>query len=458
MTVSVAIPTTGERPMLRRAAETAIRSASLVSQDAEVLIVVNGRDDAPGLGRIDSPMLRVMHLDRRNVSLARNQAIEHARHDVLLFADDDGIIPESWCTELGGGLRDGWHVVTAPVRVPVLGPVTAHINYQRIFDPPPAGPDEAHVLTGNCGLRRSMLPPQVRYNEEHLPAVAEDVDFSFALRKAGLRIHWLAGAVPGLHDLPESVDEIFDRGLRYGRGGARLYLLRGIKKMAVPGGLSWYASMTRADQPEYRRFPEFTWPGVRVVFTALEYMLNASLLLGYLDELGTQLGHRLVDLDFPALTAAWRDVFAAASAGVSDLSLADWENLPADYRRLERELAAPDPAQEAAASVSAALARHAPLAGGEPPAELAWLVRPVAPAAGSGEPDGERRSGPAIAAERPAAGQRLAAAWDQLTRRGGPISGADLERCIRSAGMPFRSGGQELEAMLRANHRVPAPA
>jgi hypothetical protein len=448
MTVTVAIPSTGERPVMRRAVETAIRSASLVSQDAEVLVVVNGRSDAPGLGRVDSPLLRVIHLEQRNVSLARNCALASARHDVVLFADDDGIIPDSWCAELGGALCErGWAVVTAPVRVPVSGPVTALIDYQRIFDPPPAGPDEAHVLTGNCGMRRSMIPPQVRYDADHLPTAAEDVDFSFALRKAGLRIHWLADAAPGLHNMPENLNEIIERGVRYGRGGARLYLLRGHQKMAVPGALSWYEAMGSGQFPEYRRFPEFVWPGVRVVFTALEYMLNASLLLGYLDELGTQLGHRLIELDYDALHAAWRELFGQAADGVSGLSAGDWNSLPADYSRLERELAEPGPAQDIAASVSAALGRHAPLAEGEPPAQLRRMLDPGG-LGGPGGPGGQ--SGPGIAAQQSSARLRLGPAWDKLRQAGGPASGTELERCIRAAGLPFRRGGQELEAMLRA--------
>jgi len=451
VTVTVGIPTTGERPMLRRVVEATIRSASLVSPDSEVLVVVNGRSDAPGLGRIDSPMVRVMHLAERNISAARNCAINHARHDTLLFADDDGIVPEPWCTELSTALSDrGWAVVTAPVRVPVSGPVTALIDYQRIFDAPPAGPEETHTLTGNCGLRRSMIPAHVRYNEAHLPTAAEDVDFSFALRAAGLRIHWLAGATPGLHCLPENIDEITERGVRYGRGGARLYLLRGNKKIAIPGALSWYASMASGEHREFRRFPEFVWPGVRVAFTVFEYLLNASLLIGYLDELGLQLGHRLIEPDFGALSAAWQEISASAGEGAGSLPASGWSSLPADYGRLERGVDPPDPVDAAVATVSAALARHAPLAGGELPAEVLQVLDPAGPA---GPASG--RSGPAIAAENSSGRQRLAAAWAELRQAGGPISEADLERCVRSAGMPFRRGCQELESLLRASRNAP---
>jgi glycosyltransferase involved in cell wall biosynthesis len=445
MTVTVGIPTTGERPALRRAVESVVRSASRLGPGAEVLVVVNGSTSAPGLGRLDSPLLRVAHLPRRNLSLARNYILDNARNDTVLFADDDGVAPEPWCAELGGALReDGCAVVTAPVRVPVSGPVTALIDYQRIFDPPPAGPGEAHLLTGNCGLRRSMLPAGVRY-DEHLPTAAEDVAFSFSLRAAGLRIRWLADATPGLHCVPEGIDQITERGLRYGRGGARLYLLRG-GKLAVPGALSWYKAMASGEYSGYRRFPEFIWPGVRVVFTALEYMLNASMLAGYLDELGSQLGCRLVGLDSGALSGAFREVAARAGEGVARLPASDWNNLPADYRRMARDAEPPDPAQRITAGISEALRRHAPPVAAEPPAEVQALLEP------SGAPGGPGAggAGPAIAAQSAAARERLAAAWERLCQATGAISAADLERSIRGAGMPFRRGCQELEAMLRA--------
>ncbi len=448
MAVSVGIPTTGERPTLRRTVETAIRSASLASQDADVLVVVNGRGDAPGLGRIDSPLLRVVHLKERNVSRARNCAIDRARHDVLLFTDDDGVVPESWCTELSTALRErSWAVVSAPVRVPVTGPVTALIDYQRIFDPPPAGPDEAHMLYGNCGLRRSLIPRHVRYDEDHLPAAAEDVGFSFALRAAGLRIGWLADAAPWLHSLQESLSEITGRGFRYGRGSARLHLVGRHQKMAVPRALSMYASMASGKYQEYRRFPEFISPGVRAAFTALDFMLNASMRVGYLDELGTELGCRLIDLDSDALNAAWREIYLRVLADVRDMSAGDWANLPTDYARLEQDPDSPGHDQAAAASVAAALGRHAPLTKDKPVADSLRMPNL--------EPSpGDPSSGPATAAAQTPAAGRLAAAWDSLPQDRGLIRRRDLERCIRSAGLPFRQGGLQLEAVLRA--RCPA--
>ena len=61
MTVTVGIATTGEHPaVLLRTVLHAIDSAAAVSADAEVLVVVNGRDSVPDLAVVNSPAMRVV--------------------------------------------------------------------------------------------------------------------------------------------------------------------------------------------------------------------------------------------------------------------------------------------------------------------------------------------------------------------------------------------------------------
>src|SRR3954452_1485084 len=138
MSVTVVIPSRGISPDLRASVDSALRAAIAAGDDAEVLVVVNGRTDAPALAGIDAPQLRVLHLEQANLSRARNVGIAEARHDTVLFGDDGARAAASWCVEVSHGLRDPrYPVVTGPVRVPVLGPVTAYLNHQRVFDAPP---------------------------------------------------------------------------------------------------------------------------------------------------------------------------------------------------------------------------------------------------------------------------------------------------------------------------------
>jgi hypothetical protein len=389
-----------------------------VSTDAEVLVVVNGQDRAPALHRVDSPALRVLFLDRRNLARARNVGLEQARHDTVLFGDDGAGYPPSWCAELAGALRDPrYPVATAPVRVPVLGPVTAFLDYQRVFDAPPVDGVQAQTVTGNCGLRRDLVPPGIRFDEVNMPTVAEDVTFGHALRDAGVAIRWLADATPARHTLPERVEEITDRFLRYGRGAARVWWRGTAPTISPPRLLALARRLAAGHDYGYRRFPEITPSGVRAAFTAYDRLLDLAFLVGALAELGEETGRPVVAVDLAGLRDAWREIGARVG------ELADWRDLRADLSRLGRPTAAAEPLVTA---IVAAFGRY---------------VRP------SAEVTGEQMH-PAHRPTRDPAGpdrSRLLELWRHAVRTGEALSPADLDRRVRAAGFTYRTACSLIE-------------
>jgi glycosyltransferase involved in cell wall biosynthesis len=262
VSVTVVVPSAGNSPRLGRSVAELVAAAEATGPDAEVLLVVNGSAPNPTLSHVDTTRVRVLRLPEANVSRARNLGIARARHDTVLFGDDGVGYPPGWCVEFAAALADpALPVVTAPVRVPVRGPVTAFLDHQRVFDAAPlAGPERAGTVTGNCGLRRDRLPAGLRYDERNTPLVAEDIAFGYALRRAGVGIRWLAGAAPVWHELPERVEEITARMLRYGRGAARLWCRRGAP--APPPGdlLAFHRHLTSGGYRGYRRFGEVMLP------------------------------------------------------------------------------------------------------------------------------------------------------------------------------------------------------
>ena len=92
MSVTVVLPTVGDTPKLRSSVENMLRTTARAGPDSEVLVVVNGRSSVPALDHIGSTRLRVLHLDQRNGSKARNVGIEAARHDTVLFGDDGAAV------------------------------------------------------------------------------------------------------------------------------------------------------------------------------------------------------------------------------------------------------------------------------------------------------------------------------------------------------------------------------
>src|SRR5262245_22264091 len=155
MPVSVVIPSTLDSTVLDECVAAAVRSAGAVGPDAEVLLVANRvRGGRPP--RFESPMLRVLHSSPDGIATARNTAIAAARHDTILFTDDDLIVAPDWCRRLYDALQEaGCAAVGAPVRTETTGPVTSFMNYDRHFDAPPTDSRYARLLvTASAGYRR----------------------------------------------------------------------------------------------------------------------------------------------------------------------------------------------------------------------------------------------------------------------------------------------------------------
>lgn len=422
--LTAVIPTTGDRSSLRACVESVLRSAGQAGGDAEVLVLLNGRADAPALRGLRSPLLRVIRLPERNVSLARNAGIDAAAHDTVMFTDDDCVVPPQWCAQLRDGLAPrGPAAVCAPVRTVVTGPVTGFLDYQHVFDAPP-DPDggASYPLTGNCCVRRDRLPAAVRF-DPNFPD-AHDVDFGLSIRASGLTIGWLPNVVPVLHDLPESFETISRRYPRYGAGTAHMHDKRGQIRALLPIFHSAYLARAADGYHGYRRFSELTQEPLRAVFAMLEHMAVSLFFVGYLDWLGDDLDRKLIEADQAGLTAAFEQIAASVLARVRHVPPGDWAAPAFDYSRfgtIDVGLPTPEISQ-----VKAALARYA---------------RPVqahAPAPDLARTTGEQPAWPA---------------WRQMREAAGQPTPDSAERLFRAAGVSFGEGSHQVEIMLWREHR-----
>ncbi len=393
--LTAVIPTAGNRPELRRAVEALISSATRAGGDAEVLVVVNGRRSVPVLDHVGSPLLRVLFLDRPNVSLARNTAIARARHDTLLFTDDDGVVGPDWCAQLRAGLATPrCALVAGPVRVPASGPVTAYLDYQRPFDASPDGHGGVlHPVTVNCGIRRDRLPGHVRFDEEM--RIGQDVDFGHSVRATGAGMTWLADSAPVQHVLSDQFNEIGRRFLAYGSGIASITLKRDQAAARMTSVfLAVYQAMTAGGSGGFRRFTEFTRPRVRDTFTVLDHLQTAFFFIGYLRRASAEHGHQLITVDEERLQAACQEIADGVLEEAGGHTSRGWDELCPDYAMFGHA-AGPEP--PAIARVRDVLAAYARPAAARPRARR----RPQAP----------RRPRAATAAGRLPGPSRPARAW-----------------------------------------------
>lgn len=429
MSVTVAIPTLLQRGSARRTVESALESASVLGEGAEVLVVVNGpaaTASSDELDGISSPLLRVLRIPRPSAPGARNAALEAARNDTILFSDDDCVLPRSWCSQYRAALRDGrFSLIGAPVRIEVIGALTAFIDYQRLLDAPPDGHGGVrYEITANCGLRRDLLPSSLRFNDIDFNNASEDTDFGLTLRAAGHDIGWLDNVVS--HRMSESIDEITMRFFRYGRGHPRLYTRSGHNEGILGGALHAYERMAFGADGDFRRFSEVTDERLRSAFTAFDLALHSSFLLGYLTELGEELSVPLVRADPKAFFQAFREIAGGLEASVP-------ERLGIDYAQLGRGPAA-----------------HTPV-----PAWFPALLREHAPPVDTGSSEPKFIEFAARAEntwrERRAFFSRVR---DDLLGTGMPPSDAvAAERRLRAAGATFREGWHEVEILERESDR-----
>jgi len=436
MPVTVGIATTGDEPRaLRETVEGVIRSVSRVGDDAEVLVVVNGRDRVPELDGVDSPLLRVRYLDRRNVAVARNTVLEEARYDTILFTDDDCEVPVEWASQLVAALREpGVAAVGAPVRLNVTGPISAYADYLRAYDAVPAGPDGPLLLvTTNCGLRRDRIPASIRFDPQ-LNTAGEDTAFSLDLGKAGLKTTWLADATPIRHGFSENIEEITHRFMRNAWHGVHLYLGRGNAEAAIPGVLDLYRQRIQDHYRMDRRFAEFAEPEVRTAFAVYDALVAAVSAIGYLDRIGAELDHQLIRLDEAGFAAFAKQIAEKVREQTATLSTSDWAELRPDYLGMADRIGEAEPLLT---EMRAALRTYARPTYVDPQGPVADVLNH-----GGGDLNVNFLEGL----------EPLRNAFDDVCATGAPTAHA-IDMAVRGLGMSFKMALDAIETTLRFDFR-----
>jgi GT2 family glycosyltransferase len=141
--------------------------------------------------------LRYVHMDRTGVSLGRNEGVRLARHDLLVFTDDDVLVEKSWFgaivrAQIAEGERSlvVGRVLAGPVEQPGSfmwdeNDYDHRIVYEGRLDVDPLYPT-------NVAAYRSSLESVGLYDERLGPGAkfpcGEDNDLAFRLLESGYRI------------------------------------------------------------------------------------------------------------------------------------------------------------------------------------------------------------------------------------------------------------------------------
>ncbi len=172
---------------------------------------------------IDSP--------ENNIAIGRNILLDHSRHELLAFLDDDEYPTEQWLEKLLAVM----HKCDATV---VAGPVPAVFHasaprWVRTVDlHNTRGRRDLHTIehtgTGNVLIDKSRIG-ELRFDESFGKSGGSDTDFFLRLRESGGLIYWSGEAV-AYEDIPEDRSRpryLIHRFIKQGENYRRISLERG---------------------------------------------------------------------------------------------------------------------------------------------------------------------------------------------------------------------------------------
>lgn len=196
--VSVVIPTRDRASRLAHSLDSVLASAAAADLDTEVLVVDNGStDDTPGYlaerGAAE-PRLRAVREDRPGAATARNTGVRVSRGRVILFTDDDIVVPREWLTAMARPLLGhdadavaGFIRLAEHLNRPWLTPAVRI----RLADTEYVWGDVPILVSANAGMRREVAE-QIPFDEELGPGstygMGEDTLLDLQVREAGYTV------------------------------------------------------------------------------------------------------------------------------------------------------------------------------------------------------------------------------------------------------------------------------
>jgi glycosyltransferase involved in cell wall biosynthesis len=302
MSVSVIVPSRGTADGLTASVTSILEAIGFLhDESSELIVVLNG--PAAEHARLDvrHPRLRVITEPQAGAAHARNVGMGIASNDVILFTDDDCVVPATWCSDHLSTLRSS-PATAAPVHVPHQGPITRYLDYKRIFAAPPLSTHTCrYFVTANCGINRALLPSTPHFDDTQFNNAAEDAALGYQIVEHSGVIQWLGGVSPVIHALDESPHQLLERTFRYGIGNAKLVDSHGRWQESSPYTDDWLLSILKEEWRDYRRFPEFTSTTPRRLFTAFNIIEAVAWLAGYLGQTQAALGIEAFTIDQPRL-------------------------------------------------------------------------------------------------------------------------------------------------------------
>ncbi len=229
--ISVVIPTYNRPAQLALVLDEILKSEVSDFGDVEVIVVDDGSSEPIERAVLSKTAefpfrLTYVHQENAGPAKARNTGFGIARHEVVLFIDDDilvfpDLIKKHW--EAHRELPQSVIFGRSPFIVPE--PVTASYRYLVSLDDSRTNGFErvAVVASGNLSVERIMfLPDGVYHNDLKVPA-AEEFELEQRLNNSGIPIY-VAHDTVGWHLQPSTIEDKCKQEFKYGVGAAEVWI------------------------------------------------------------------------------------------------------------------------------------------------------------------------------------------------------------------------------------------
>ncbi len=320
MTISVLMPTLALSPTIYSAVGSVLSSLE-ATVGGELLLSADGDEAYQRVADACLPgEVRVLQGSGQGAAAARNLGLFEARNPIILFTDDDCLVPLAWVAQMAEGVEK-WGAVGGPVRVPKRGPITSFLDHHRPFDAPPLNSTSVrYLVTANAAVRRDAIPSG-GFRNDLFNNACEDAELGYTLRDSGIVLGWCGDSPAVEHILNERIGEIIDRWFRYGTANAKISWYLGRWEESVPDADLWLRDLIEGTWADYRRYREIKDPSSRTNFALLGIVLTASFLMGYLSAVNDLCGSRFIEVDRATLSVGFcRVLDCNVTKAVTDVS------------------------------------------------------------------------------------------------------------------------------------------
>ncbi len=223
--VSVVIPTARNKPSTAENLLSVIAALDRFEGSKELIMVADRKTDTDDflLALVAKrPFIKLLETGgERGSAHARLIAIQASQYEVILFTDDDCVVPQNWILHMQQevvrrGIVAGNLLASQPTNI--LGSVDAYIDRLRMRTRDNDG-NAKYLSFPNFGIRRGFIPKSPF--SAHQNNTVEDIELACQLRLAGMSIHFDEN-IAVVTDYPATFTQLIKRKKKHAKGIAFL--------------------------------------------------------------------------------------------------------------------------------------------------------------------------------------------------------------------------------------------